>query len=425
MLHVTKEISKKDLIYKVNRVKPDLIGFSSVTNQFPYMKLYAKWIKEEVDLPVVCGGIHATLSPEEVIACDDINVVCIGEGEYPLLELANRLESGKEYDRIENFWVRKEGTVIRNPLRPLISNLDELPFPDREIFPYEKVLRRRGGQADFLAGRGCPYSCTYCCNYAIRKIHEGKGRYVRIRSISNVLEEIKRVTDKYGSLVKELSFDDDTFTLMHGWVKEFCEAYGKEFDHPFSCNARVDTVNKEVLAALKKAGCDIIKIGVESGNEWLRRNVLKRSMTNEQIIKACKTAHDLGLKVHVFNMIGLPFETSSMIEETIELNRLIAPDRVQTSIFYPYPKTELYEICKEEGFLTDKYKKSYFDDGTTLNLPTLSQEQINMYYAKFKELAAESYIRTYHPKLKSTYNILKFILRSKTTSLLYHFKRNI
>lgn len=425
LLHITEEVSKKELIDEVAQAKPDLIAFSSTTNQFPYVKIYARWIKESFSLPIICGGVHATLCPDEVISCRHIDIVCIGEGEYPLLEFVKALKDGQAFDQIQNLWTRKDGKIIRNSLRPLISNLDSLPFPDREIFRYGAILRRRGGEVDILAGRGCPFSCTYCCNHAIRKIYDGNGRYVRMRSCRNVMDEIKNVTDKYGNRVKAINFDDDTFTLICRWVKEFCEAYKREFDYPFSCNVRADTVNREILTTLKKAGCDTIKIGVECGNEWLRQNILKRSMTNGEIIAACKTAHDLGLKVYAFNMIGLPFETPSMIEETIELNRLIAPNRVQLSIFYPYPRNELYEICEQEGFLTDKHKKSYFDKGTTLNLPTLTEAQINDYYLKFRDLAAESYIRTYHPKLVFGYRISKYLLRSKATSLFYWFKKKI
>ncbi len=422
LLHVTREISKKKFVHEVKRIGPDLVGFTSTSNQFPYVKLFATWIKGTFDLPVVCGGIHSTLRPDEVISCDEIDIACVGEGEYPLLELANAMESGNMLDKIHNLWIKKGGTIIRNPLRQLISDLDVLPLADREIFQYEKILNRKGGAADFIAGRGCPYGCTYCCNHALRKIYEGHGPYVRIRSVRNVIDEIKNVKDKFGSLIKAINFDDDTFTLFHKWVREFCEVYGREFDLPFACNARADTVNREILTLLKKAGCDTIRIGIESGSEWLRLGALKRQMTNEQIISACKAVHEVGLKLHVFNMIGLPYETPSMIEETIKLNRLVAPNRVQTSVFYPYPKTELYEICERNGFLTDKHKKSYFDEGTTLHLSTLTQGQINEYYTTFRELSAESFIETYHAELWPFYKALKLISRSGTTSLLWWLK---
>jgi len=316
LLSITKEISKEKLIDEVKGLKPDIICFSSTTNQFPFVKLYASWLKI-LGVPVVCGGVHATLCPAEVISCNGIDIVCVGEGEYPLLDFANALKNGDAFDNIPNLWVKKDGAITRNSVRPLISDLDSLPFPDRAIFCHEKMLKMWDGEACFMAGRGCPYECTYCCNHSLRKTYSGKGPYVRIRSVNNLLEEIRCVSKEYSGLVKKLNFDDDTFTLFPKWVKEFCGAYKKEFDYPFACNVRVETVNREVLSLLKDAGCYAIKLGVESGDEWLRKTVLKRSMTNEEIITACKTAHELGLEVYVFNMVGFPYENPEMIEETI------------------------------------------------------------------------------------------------------------
>jgi len=325
LLHITKELSKKELTQKVRESKPDIVCFSSTTNQHSYVELYASWIKEAFDLPIVCGGIHATMCPDEVLSCKSLDIICVGEGEYPILDLVTAIEEGKDWSNIYNLWIKKDGEYRRNPIRPLIPDLDKLPFPDREVFAYQKLLRRRGGEADILAGRGCPYNCAYCSNQALREIYLAKGGYVRKRSVRNVLDEIKTVTNRYGGLVRRINIDDDTFTAYHRWVREFCDSYKKEFDYPFYCNVRADTVNREVLTLLKRAGCDAVRFGIESGNEWLQENVLNRRMTKEQIINATKTAHEVGLKVYTYNIIGLPFETPSMIEETIELNRLISP----------------------------------------------------------------------------------------------------
>jgi radical SAM superfamily enzyme YgiQ (UPF0313 family) len=418
LLHVRSEISKEQILKIIQHANPDLIGFYSNSHQYSYVESYAKWIKESLDVPIICGGIHATLCPKEVISCRDIDMVCVGEGEYPMLELVDCLERGKNINKILNLWVKNGNKEVRNPVRPLIDNLDELPFPDRDLFNYKKILRRNRGFLTLLAGRGCPFDCTYCCNHALKKIYKGKGRYVRFRSVENVLDEINFTTQKYGNLVKGLNFDDDTFTIYHKWVKEFCKEYPKEFDYPFYCNVRADTVNREILLMLKKAGCEVIRLGIESGNEWLRKNILKRNITNEQIIRICKIAHKIGLKVYTFNVIGFPFETKSMIEETIKLNRLISPDYIQFSIFYPYPKTELWNLCKRKGLLTNRNKKSYFDKGTTLNLPEL-EEEIDKYYFKFKEMAQDSFIKSHYPDIRHTYEILKILLGTKNMLKLY------
>jgi len=394
LLYVSKDISKSKLINEIRRFRPDLVGLTSTTHHYPYVEKYAKYIKEEFETPIICGGVHATLCPDEVLSCRSIDMVCVGEGEYPMLELANQLEREKSIDNIQNLWIKKHSNIIKNPVRPLISNLDELPFPDRELFHYEELLKKWRHEAEFIAGRGCPYNCTYCCNHALQKMYIGKGKYVRIRSVENVLAEIANVTEKYD--VKKIFFHDDTFTLFHPWIREFCEKYPKEFDLPFGCNVRVETVNKEILYDLRKAGCEVIHIGLESGNEWLRQTVLKRHMTNQQIIEVFKTAHEIGLRTLSFNMIGIPFETPKMVKETIELNKVVQPAIVQFSVFYPYPSTELWEVCKKNNLLTLDHVNSYFENKSTLNLPTISREQVTQFHRMFLDFALERYMKVFH-----------------------------
>lgn len=398
MLHLTKDQSREELLEKVKGYNPDVIAFSATTNQYPFAEKYARWLKE-VGVPVVCGGIHATLAPEEVIASDGFDIVCVGEGEYPMLELLNRLEAGKNIEEIKNLWVKKSDKIIRNDTRDIIDDLDALPFPDRELYDYEKFLQENGNTAEFLAGRGCPYDCTYCCNHAIRKI--GKGRYVRIRSVDNVIEEIREVTAKYK--VKNLWFYDDTFTLFPKWIEEFSEKYRQEFDMPFACNGRIETLKEEMLVDLKKAGCTMMGIGVESGNEQLRNMVLKRKMSNDQIIRGFGMVKIAGIEANAFYMIGLPFETPEMIEETLALNERINPDGIQFSVFYPYPGTELYTVSKEHGFLTGKKKESYFEEGTTLELPALSREKLKYYYNRFEMLQNKAFNRRIKNKYPGVY----------------------
>jgi radical SAM superfamily enzyme YgiQ (UPF0313 family) len=401
LLHITKNVGKKELSEEIKRSKADLIAFSSTTHQYPLVQKYSGWIKEETEIPIICGGVHATICPDQVLSSKGIDMVCIGEGEYPMLELARKLEKGESIYGIKNLWIKKpDGTVKKNSVRPLISNLDELPFPDREIFNFKELSKKWllssiGSIAEFVAGRGCPFSCTYCCNPVIRKIYKGKGEYVRIRSVGNVLAEIRRVIENYSP--DRILFHDDTFTLFHQWIKEFCEKYPKEFDLPFWCNIRVETVNRQILLNLKKAGCEQINIGIESGNEWLRRTVLNRPMTNQQIMKVFRIAHEVGLRTLSFNMVGIPFETPRMVKDTIELNKLVQPDLIQVSIFYPYPNTELWKLCKKNRFLKQTHVYSYYEDHSVLDLPTMSSEQITQFYYNFVDLCLEKSMETYHP----------------------------
>jgi len=404
--HIYKAVSKEEFLKCMEKEKPDLVCFSSTTNQFQYVKTFSTWVKE-LDLPILCGGVHATLVPEEVITLPTIDFVCIGEGEYPALELVNALQNDESIENIKNIWSKKDDTIIKNEIRPLISNLDELPFPDREIFDYETILKTNGYRAEIIAGRGCPFNCTYCCNHALRKIYDGKGKYVRMRSVGNVLEEIEEITKKYK--IKKIVFHDDIFTLFPDWVKEFCEQYPKRFNMKFGINARPESLNKDITTVLKSAGCEFIAIGIESGNEWLRKNVLKRYTTNEQIINAFKNAKEAGIRTYSLNMVGLPYETPEMIEDTIKINKIISPHDFQLSIFYPFPETELWNLCKKKGFLTDEHRTGFMGD-SILQLPTLSKKQIRMYYEKFEGEVLEHYIKTHYPSaIIPFYTILKIM----------------
>jgi anaerobic magnesium-protoporphyrin IX monomethyl ester cyclase len=420
LLHIHKPAAEEDFLKSIKKEKPDLLCFTSTSNQFPYVETFSTWAKE-LDLQILIGGVHATLVPEEVIKLPSIDFLCIGEGEYPTLELVDALQKNESINNIKNIWSKKGDTIIKNEIRPLISNLDELPFPDREIFDYETILKANGYHADVIAGRGCPFSCTYCCNHALRKIYNGKGKYVRIRSVDNVLEEIEEITKKYK--IKRIDFHDDIFTLFPDWVKKFCEQYPKRFKIGFGCNARAETLNKDTVTALKSAGCEFISIGIESGNEWLRKNVLNRYMTNEQIITAFKNVHEAGISTYALNMIGLPCETPEMIEDTIKINKIVSPDSFQLSIFYPYPQTDLWDLCKKKGFLTDEYKTSFLGD-STLQLPTLSKKQIRMYYKHFQEellgQKLEHTLETRHPAIMPFYTSFKIIFGQKATSKLFY-----
>ena len=401
--HVKKEPSRNKILDIIQRECPDLIAFSSVTNQIGYVDTWSSWIKQEFATPVICGGIYATLYPEQVIGFEGIDMVCRGEGEYPLLELADRLGDTD----IENLWVKKDSDIIKNPLRPLISPLDDLPFPDYDLFDCKQMLKDRRGDFAVLASRWCPFSCRYCCNHALRKTQEGKGKYFRLRSVDNVLQELELLTSRYP--IRHLVFADDVFGLSKDWALEFCEKYPRKFDLEFECNIRVDTISEELLEGLEKANCTQLDIGMEVGNEWLRTEVLNRKLSNEQTIKAFDTAHKVGIRTLAYNMIGLPYETPEMIRETIDLNKRLAPSCIAIFFFYPYPGAKLYEVCKREGFLSGRLASSYVSE-SVLQLPTVTREELEKLYTEFYRYAIERQTQSFHPLLRTPLRIMSFAL---------------
>jgi radical SAM superfamily enzyme YgiQ (UPF0313 family) len=379
LLHITSPIAEKDFGDALSNESPDLVAFSSTTNMFSYVTKWASVTKKVLKVPIICGGIHATLVPEEVIADESIDMLCVGEGEEAIVDLCENLTKGNDIYRIPNIWAKKNGTVFKNPVRPLIQDLDVLPFPDRSIFKYEQLIDAQLNRHVFMAARGCPYNCSYCCNHSIRKIYEDK-KYARFRSVNNLIDEIKQVINNQPARL--IAFHDDLFTMDERWLFEFARKYEHNIRLPFICNSRVGILDEERIIALKKAGCIQIELGVESGNPEIRKNILNRDMSDKDIIQTFDLCRRYEIKTLVYNMVGIPFETINNILETIKLNARLRPDDIQVSIFYPYPQTRLYDICKNNNMLTSQTKGSYFE-GSILFQPQITKEEILFAFRNF------------------------------------------
>lgn len=389
LIYLQEMPTPADFVRQVEALAPDLVAFSCTTHQHETAERCAGWLKAaHPDLFLLAGGIHTTLAPAEVAACTAFDALCLGEGEWPTLELVERRQRGEPIADIRNLWVRQGDDWARNPLRPLIDDLSALPYADRDLFDLKAMLAENGGWADMLAGRGCPYQCTYCCNPALRETYRGLGRYVRMRRVEHVMGEIAYLAERYP--IRKINFQDDVFTLDGRWTQAFCAAYRGRFAFPFWVNARVESLTDEVVGALAEAGCQGVRIGIESGNEALRREVLRRDMSDAHIRDAVKRLRRHGLKIHTCNMLGIPGETPAMMEQTIQLNRELAPDQLQFSVFYPYPLTELYDQAEEHGWLEPEHTLAgYYGRESVLHLPDITPQELAQACDRFDALRAE------------------------------------
>lgn len=340
--------SRRQLLREIREYAPDVIGLSCVSAHYAWALASARLIKGHFSVPIVFGGPHPTFFPE-IIHEPAIDTVCIGEGEGTLCDLMDRIRDGNDTAEAPNLWVKREGLVTTNALRPLIEDLDSLPFPDRELSYRHRPLRENP-RKDFMASRGCPYRCTFCFNHRLREMYAGKGRYVRFRSVENVLSEIKAVRARYR--LEFLKFSDDVLILNKQWALEFLERYASEIALPFSCFVTVGTVDAEIAAALKAAGCHCVYFGIESGNERIRREVLKKGFSDEQIEACARLLKEHGLRFGTYNILGIPGESLEQAFETVELNTRIGTDLPWSSIAQPYPRTELAEIAERGGYLS-------------------------------------------------------------------------
>jgi len=384
--YVSSQDQFKEVLAEVMNYAPDIIGFTSVESQFIYVKKLSKIIRDKFKGIMICGGVYVTLFPWATKEADSLDGIIIGEGEYALLRFLENIKNRSDYRQSSNFCYYDKGQdrVVRNELLPLIQNLDELPFPDREMFDHRAYLKKRHS-LQFLFNRGCPYQCTYCSNKALGEVYGMKSNMTRYRSVDNCLEEIEDVLSAY-STNKPLYFVDDLFTFSRKWLFEFLEKYKKNFHKPFICHTRSNLVNDELFANLKNAGCFRVMMSIESGNDFIRNEVMKRGITQHQLLDSFQLARNYGIETNGVAMIGLPFETKEMAWDTIKIIAKAKATSFTLNIFYPYKGTELHEICKKNGFLPQGEYETRERRESILNLPTLTKEEILFFYHNCERL---------------------------------------
>ncbi|MAG57092.1 MAG: hypothetical protein CMJ83_12435 [Planctomycetes bacterium] len=377
LIHVCESLwpipSIEEIKERVRAFKPDVIGHSVMSQQYAWSVEVAEALREEFGIPQVIGGVHVTMVPEDVVAEAHFEYVCVGEGEFALLELVNRMDAGGDVTTVPNMRIPERfspgSEVVINAVDPF-PDLATLPDQDFELFDLDHIVRVKKGWMGMLTSRGCPYKCTYCFNKEIvdRYVDDGAVRkakeYLRHFPAQRVIGEIKALKAAHPH-IDTLIFDDDLFTLNRQYVADFTKAYRESgLGLPYVVNAHVQQFSEEMAGQLKDSGCMIVKYGLESGSDRIRREVLWRYMSNDAIERAFAAAHAHDLHTSAFVMFGLPFETRDDIFETIRLCARIKMGRFRWAIFFPFPGTAGYRIS-EENDLIDVEKMArlgnYFD----------------------------------------------------------------
>jgi len=340
-----------DLIGAIRKFDPGLIAFSALTGVHRSLETLATRIKRELALPIIVGGPHPTYSPD-MIDHPDIDIICRGEGELAMLELADAMEHARDVTGIRNLVVKtRDGVIHRNPLRPAVP-LDELPFPDRELY-YKYGFLRDMPMKRFISSMGCPYPCTFCHEPVIRAMYRSdtKSDYLRRKSVPRAVAEIKYIKDRYP--LRHVHFSDDLFFIRNSykWLEEFADVYPKEVGLPWNCNIRYDSVNEHAAALLEKAGCYGAAVGLESGNEQIREVVIRKRSKNENIVDGARLLREKKIKVLTTNMIGLPGETLDNALETVQLNMVLKSDYVRANTFLLFPGLPLVEYSRQNGYV--------------------------------------------------------------------------
>ena len=363
--------NEKLIVDKAVRFRPDLIAFSAITNLYmPIKKLARKFREVLPGVPIICGGIHPTSLPDETIKEDCFDMICLGEGEGAMEDLLQRMREKRSYTDVKNLWVRDaSGHVHKNPKRPVIKPLESLPRPDKSLFAKYGALTSR---IMIMTTRGCPFACTFCVNSFRNAAYSGEV-YLRQRTVPNIIDDLIKIKKTYKP--KKFRFEDDVFAFNQKWLSEFKVAYRKHINLPFHCYVTPSTAKDEVLKGLKEAGCESVSMGIQSGNEKIRTQMLHRKHTDELIIAAAQRIKKHGLRLQAEYIFGFPEETPEDMWSTFELNDKLDAYNTASFIFYPYPKTALAEYSLKHGYLTkedyDKIKEGHGSYHTScwLNLP--------------------------------------------------------
>lgn len=349
LLVLTRETKKVMINKSIKLFKPDIICFTSASSEYNFVREIAKYIKETYPrIHLIIGGPHPTLNPESVIK-DDFDSLCIGEGEYPFLELAEALREKKSIKNIKNLWVKEKGKTYKNKTRKFLQDLDSLGFPDREI--WQKWIAFPKSRPSVLLGRGCPFKCTYCANHYYATT--AKGQYVRTRTVKSIIDEIKYIKNKY-YWTEEIYLEIETIILNTKFSEElFKELKKLKQEYPeiwYGVNLRVVPKLNYLpyFKAMREANIKYVNIGLESGSKRIREKILNRHYENKDIIDCAFCAKQEGIEVFLYTMMGLPTETMTDFKKTVKVCRKIQPKWVYVHFFYPYPGTKIYEQYSEK-----------------------------------------------------------------------------
>ncbi|OGS44956.1 MAG: hypothetical protein A2539_04575 [Elusimicrobia bacterium RIFOXYD2_FULL_34_15] len=374
------------LLELIKKLKPNLIGISTRSTFFPVAKDITKKMKDITNSPIIWGGAHPTICSEESIQFADM--ICIGEGEKTILELANKLYKHEDISKIKGLWVKNNNSIIKNEPNFLFEDLNTLPFPDFDnkdtyaienncIIEHDPLYNDDLTYYNFMSGRGCPFHCYFCSNSILKKIFDDKGHFIRQRTVENVIEELKIAKNRFKKL-KVVSSNDEVFTLNKEWLKEFCEKYKKEIGLPFHCDIHPNYVNENIIEYLKYAGLKTITMGIQSGSERIRTDLYGRKTPdailekNAQILKKFKIFPSFDL------IFDNPLETENDIKTTYEfMLKLPRPYRINMYSMQHHPKTKLTEMLLNEKLITS-------NDVDGISTKGFDQWHVNFDYKKSK-----------------------------------------
>ncbi len=355
--------------------KPDLLVMNSTTPSLNFDLTIPPLAKSVLpDVRVAAFGIHVGTLPEETFSqAPELDYIVRGEPEITIADLADGLEKRRSPADIYGLSYRENGTVLHNPARGFIPNLDEMPYPSWDLIQLDHYRLPFSGRRFLMVttARGCPYDCIYCVAQSYY------GRKIRARKPANIVQELIYLRDHYG--VSDFFFWSESFTIIKAAIKELCrEIIRRDLNIRWVCNSRVDNVDEELLALMKQAGCWMISYGIESGEQAVL-DAVKKDITLDQIRNAVRLARKIGFQIAGHFVLGLPGETPASLRKTYDFACSLDLDYAQFYCASPWPGSEFYSMAKREGWLGSSNWDDYEQDKSILNYPNLTAQEITRF----------------------------------------------
>lgn len=318
--------------------KPDIVCLSLLVGHTREFVDLNRQLKQEFDFYTIAGGPNVTFGPE-IIHEEGIDAICRGEGELAMVDFVNTMERGGDITKVENFHVKQDGQIHENPFRPLIKDLDDLPFPDYDLAFRVNPDYLKSRPFPVMASRGCRSDCAHCFNHAFRRLYGDMAIKMRWRSPENLVRQLEEVKDRYN--IKGIIILDDNLIFSNKWLEEFAEIYPKRVGIPFWNLVTPTFANEKTIGYLKKAGCVSITVGLETGDEEVREQILRRKMSDEFLLGVCRMIKQHDIRLFAHNILGIPGSSIENDFKTLEFNIRCGVDYSDVNVYAPLPETDL------------------------------------------------------------------------------------
>ncbi len=413
---------------EVNRRKPDVVGISNpFTCQIDHATRVADIVKSiDQDVPTVVGGPHVSAVPEEFRnEAKNVDFAVIGEGEYTMLDIVRMYEGRKKAEDIEGIVYRKDGRLLRTPMRPFLKNLDELPFPAYDLVDMESYLNPREIEyrsfkersISMITSRGCPFNCVFCA------VHLHMGKAFRAHSVDYVVKHVQHVIEKYR--VKTIFFEDDNMTFDLPRFDAICDRIIEnniKFKWETPNGIRADYLTLDLLKKMKKSGCQSVFFGVESGDQHVLDDIISKSLDLNAVIKVAEMCKKIRLNTAAFYIIGFPGEKKQDMLRTVEFALKLKKKYdvgMLLHIATPSCGTRLYYECKEKGYTQENLTPRAFAEvrqttgnpliGTEDFTPAEVKEIATMAMNKYKKQSLINYVKNPRKTLGTAFSQPKMV----------------